>query len=136
MSGFDDLIGAWRTEGDVLGDDDEVVAKVVGTDAYERMGAFVVHRIDVDMGSEHVQALEMIGPITPGAREVPTQSYDAGGETEASTATLEDDGSLTFGTTGARAHLVLAGDTMAASWERDTDDGPRPWLNLRFTRQS
>ena len=140
MRALDQLIGTWRTEGEVLGEDGEsVVATVLGTDAYEWLGtAFVVHRIDVRMGDEPVVGLEMIGPCLPDAREVPTQAYDGDGGIQASTATLEDDGTLTFGADGARARLRPGGDgTMTADWDRTSDGGATwvPWLRLRFTRR-
>ena len=141
MEAMDRIIGTWRTEGEVFGEDGtSVVAEVLGTDAYEWLGnAFVVHRIDVRMGGEHVVGLEMIGPCQEGAREVPTQAYDGGGGIQSSVTTVEDDGTLTFGADGARARLRPGGDgTMTADWVRSTDGGATwvPWLRLRFTRLS
>jgi len=137
---FDALIGTWDTKGDVYGDDaTTVVATVVGTDAYEWLGtAFVVHRIDVHMGDEAVVGLEVIGPVRPGEREVPTQAYDGGGEIQSSVAIAEPDGSYRFGADGARAHLRPAGPgVMTADWERSTDGGDTwyPWMHLTLTRR-
>ena len=74
---LDVLIGTWRTEGEVFGDDGEIpVARVDGYDHYEWLGrAFVIHRIDVEMGGEPVQGLEMIGPYL-GGRSFATRAYD------------------------------------------------------------
>jgi hypothetical protein len=45
------LIGAWRTEGEVFGEDGRtVVAAVVGSDVYEELGPTVVHHVDVEIG--------------------------------------------------------------------------------------
>jgi len=138
VSALGPLIGTWRTEGEMLGDDGEtVVATVLGTDAYEWLGtAFVVHRIDVRMGDQPVAGLEMIGPCLPDAVSFPTQAFDGEGGIESSTATVADDGTLTFGSDGARAHIRPGGDgTMTAAWERTPDGGATwvPWLRLRFT---
>ncbi len=61
------LIGAWRTEGEVLGEDGATGDVTFhGTDTYEWLGrAFVVHRVDVTMGEDHVEAVELIGPYDP-----------------------------------------------------------------------
>ena len=48
------LIGTWRTEGEVLGDDG--VTAVEGIDAYEWLGPFVVHRVDVVVAGRPTRA--------------------------------------------------------------------------------
>ena len=48
-----------------------------GHDHYERLGKhFVIHRVDVRMGDEQVEALEVIGPWDAEARAFPTRAYD------------------------------------------------------------
>jgi Protein of unknown function (DUF1579) len=135
------LIGTWRTEGEVLGDDgSSPVATVEGTDAYEWLGRhFVVHRIDVQMGDDHIRGLELIGPYEPDIRAFPTRACDNQGGVQTSVATVDDDGVWTFGAAAARATLRLDEDgrRMRAVWDRMQDGGEtwRPWLRLRFTRQ-
>ena len=48
-----------------------------GHDHYERLGEhFVIHRVDVRMGDEQVEALEVIGPWDAEAGAFPTRAYD------------------------------------------------------------
>ena len=135
------LIGTWRTEGEVLGDDgSSPIATVEGTDAYEWLGRhFVVHRIDVQMGDDHIQGLEIIGPYKPETRAFPTRAYDNQGGVQTSVATVDDDGVWTFGAEAAKATLWPDEDgrRMRAEWDLTQDGGQtwRPWLRLRFRRE-
>jgi hypothetical protein len=134
------LIGSWRTTGDVLGDDGETrVASVDGHDHYEWLGPFfVIHRIDVEMGGERVQGLEMIGPYRPEEEAFATRAYDDAGGEQTSTATVDADGVWTFGADSAEATLTLAQDGRTARADRvRTDDGGetwRRWMRLTLSR--
>ena len=131
------LIGTWRTEGEVLGDDGVTVAATVeGTDAYERLGPFVVHRVDVVIGGRRSRALEIIEPGEDGGAAFPTRAYDDQGGVEVSTATVDGPGRYVFRAGAAEAVLQVGGDTMRAQWTVPGADGqPRPWMRLRFTRR-
>lgn len=116
-------------------------ATISGTDTYERLGtAFVIHRIDVVMGHDRVEALEMIGPFDPRASSFPTTAYDAQGNVESSTAQVDLDGVWTFGSGEAVARLQVSSDglTMKAEWTRPSPDGAerQVWMRLRFARIS
>ena len=95
---LDVLIGTWRTQGDVFGEDGETpIARVDGFDHFGWLGrAFVIHRIDVEMGGERVEGLEIIGPYLPDRRAFATRAYDHLGSEQTSTATLDDEGVWTF----------------------------------------
>jgi hypothetical protein len=57
------LIGAWRTEGEVFGEDGRtVVATVAGSDVYEELGPTVGHHVDVEIGGDRTRALEVFEP--------------------------------------------------------------------------
>jgi len=58
------LVGRWRSEGHILG---EVPLPITGTDIYEWLpgGFFLVHHVDVVVGEQKVQALELIGEDDP-----------------------------------------------------------------------
>ena len=137
---LDVLIGSWRTEGEVFGDDGETpVARVMGYDRYEWLGrAFVIHRIDVEIGGEGVQGLEVIGPDLGGG-SFATRAYDHEGGEQSSTATVDGDGVWTFGADGARARLSLSEDRSLAlvEWIRTDDGGAtwRPWMRLTLSRR-
>jgi VCBS repeat-containing protein len=138
---LDVLIGTWRTEGELLGDDGSTtIGAIEGTDAYEWLGRFfVIHRVDVQMGHDHVEALEIIGPYDGDTGAYSTRAYDNQGGIQTSTATVDDDGVWTFDANGAKATLRVAedGQSMSAEWVRTEDDGAtwRPWMRLRLTRR-
>ena len=137
---LDVLIGTWRTEGDVFGDDGETpVGRVDGYDHYEWLGrAFVIHRIDVVMDGEGVQGLEVIGPYL-GGRSFATRAYDHEGGEQTSTATVDGEGAWTFRADGAEAKLTISGDgsLALAEWIRTDDGGAtwRPWMRLTLSRR-
>lgn len=139
------IIGAWRTDGDVLGEDGETVVETfAGTDTYEWLGSsFVIHRVDVLMGEERVENLEIICPYDHEQGRFPTVVYDgAGGKSERSFATLDDAGVWTFragaGRSRAQSTLRVDGDgkRMRGAWSWTDDDGAtwRPWMRLTLTR--
>jgi hypothetical protein len=145
-AGIDAIIGVWRTEGEVLDEAGvEVVATYSGTDSYERFGPFVLHRVDVVLGGEHVEVLEMIGPWDAGRQAFPTTVFDAsGGTIERSTADVDDAGTWTFrsghGTSRGQATIQADddGQHLRSSWQRTEDDGAtwRPWMRAVHTRMS
>jgi hypothetical protein len=139
------IIGMWRTEGEVLGEDGETVLQTFsGSDAYDWLGRFfVIHRVDVRMGEDQVENLEMIGPYDGERGGFLTAVYDgASGEVERSIATVDDAGVWTFragaGASRGQATLRIDGDGehMHAAWSRTEDDGAswRPWMRVTLTR--
>ncbi|MBU9763039.1 hypothetical protein FR943_04145 [Mycobacterium sp. TNTM28] len=132
------LIGAWRTEGEVFGEDGRsVAATVVGSDVYEELGPTVVHHVDVEIGGERTRALEIFEPYDAELGGFPTRSYDDRGGVETSTAVVQD-GLWTFHAGPASATLEVAEDgrSMHARWEvTDAEGRRRTWMELRFTRQ-
>ena len=132
------LIGAWRTEGEVFGEDGRtVVAAVVGSDVYVELGPTVVHHVDVEIGGERTRALEIFEPFDAERGVFPTRAYDDRGGIESSTAVVRD-GRWTFYAGPASATLEVAEDgaSMHARWEAPEADGRRrPWMDLRFTRR-
>jgi hypothetical protein len=141
MDRLQPLIGSWRTRGDVLADDGETaVARIDGHDHYEWLGSsFVVHRIDVEIGGERVEGLEVIGPYLPEKDAFATRAYDNEGGEQTSTATVDEDGVWTFGADGAKATMTIAedGGSATAAWMRTEDQGAtwRAWMRLALTRE-
>ena len=131
------LIGTWRSEGHTVAGPDDPGTVIVGTDDYQWLGGgfFVVHRIDVRMGDEHVEAIEIIGnDRATGA--YPTHAFDHTGGV-ATYEMTERDGTWTVAGDGQRSRLEVAGDgvTMAAHWERQEADGSWvPWMEMAFTK--
>lgn len=134
---FETIIGRWRTAGTVFGENGEPAAIIAGTDEYEWMpgGKWVVHRVDVMMGGDRVQALELIGDHDAVTDTYAMRAFDGSGAYGRMTANLNPDGSWTFRGDGMRSTLWPSKDksSMAARWERQDDTGSWiHWMDMRF----
>jgi Protein of unknown function (DUF1579) len=146
---FDTITGRWRTLGHVVA---EPPIPVRGTDTYELLagGHFLVHHVDVTVGDEPLQAIEIIGEHD--GETYLARSFDSNGTAELMHLTIDDQGAFHFSgggdvastarptdaqTTRVRSTLTVAADrqTMSAHWER-SDDGVtcQDWMNITFTR--
>ena len=146
------LVGRWRSEGHIVGDQPVPIS---GTDTYEWLpgGFFLVHHVDVVIGEQRVQALELIGPYDPATDAFTTRAYDNLGDVTVMHARVDEQGVWRF-TGGAdvapvarpaaadasgavRSTLTVSADRsgMTARWER-SDDGAswQPWMDMTFTR--
>jgi hypothetical protein len=146
------LVGRWRSEGRVVAD---APVPITGTDVYEWLpgGFFLVHHVDVDVGDQKVQAIEIIGEHDPGTDSYTCRAYDNEGNITIMRARADDRGVWTFTGGGdiaqaaqsgsaeepaaVRSTLTVSADgrTMSAKWER-SDDGSawQPWMDMAFTR--
>ena len=146
------LVGRWRSEGHIVGDQP---VPITGTDIYEWLagGFFLVHHVDVVIGEQRVQALELIGPYDPATDAFTARAYDNLGSITVMRARVDEQGVWRF-TGGAdvapvarpaaadasgavRSTLTVSADRsgMTARWER-SDDGAswQPWMDMTFTR--
>ena len=146
------LVGRWRSEGHIVGDP---AVPITGTDIYEWLpgGFFLLHRVDVMVGEQPVQALELIGEYNPATDAFLARAYDNLGTITLMRAKVDDQGVWTFTGGGevapvaqpshadaggaVRSTLTVSPDRsgMAARWER-SDDGAswQPWMDMTFTR--
>jgi hypothetical protein len=151
---LDALVGRWRSEGRIVG---EVPVPISGTDVYEWLpgGYFLVHHVDVVIGQQKLQALELIGEYDPATDLFTARAYDNLGNVTVMGARVDEQGVWRFtgggdvasvarpssaGAGGAvRSTLTVNADRsgMTARWER-SDDGSRwqPWMDMTFTRMS
>jgi Protein of unknown function (DUF1579) len=135
------LVGRWHSEGRTVPAPSEPAITITGTDTYQWMtgGFFLVHRVDVQMGGNKVEVIEMIGPYDHSDRSYPMRSFDNQGNFVTMTARVRDDGVWTFTGASERATLTIGDDgtTMTARWER-SDDGStwRHWMDMTFTKAS
>jgi hypothetical protein len=89
------LVGRWRSEGHIVG---EVPVSIAGTDVYEWLagGFFLVHHVDVMVGQQRVQALELIGSYDPATDAFTARAYDNLGNVTIMRARVDDQGVWTF----------------------------------------
>lgn len=134
------LIGKWRSEGEVLASEDGPSIKISGTDIYEWVlgGDFLHHRVDVMIGEQKVEVIELIGQGDAETGSYPMYSFDNQGNITVMHARL-DNGRLTITGNNMRSELVLSDDekNMTAFWER-SDDGKdwTPWMQMKFLKWS
>jgi hypothetical protein len=129
------LVGRWRSEGHVVG---EVPVPIT---------------VDVVIGEQTVQAIELIGEYDPTNDSFTARSYDNQGNITIMRARVDEHGVWTFtgggdvavvarptsaSTSGAvRSTLTVNpdGSNMTARWERCNDDASwQPWMDMIFTR--
>jgi Protein of unknown function (DUF1579) len=149
---LDALVGRWRSEGHIVGDDP---VPITGTDIYEWLpgGFFLVHHVDVVIGEQRVQAIELIGEYDPATDTFLARAYDNLGDVTLMRAKVDEQGVWTFAggsdvapvarPSGAdrggavRSTLTVSPDRrgMTTRWER-SDDGAswQPWMDMTFTR--
>jgi hypothetical protein len=145
------IAGRWRTSGHVIGDPQ---IPVVGTDIYDIFpgGHFLVHHVDVTVGSRSVRAIEIIGE-PDGEGGYLARSYDNDGSAEVMQLRIDDDGVFHFAgggeiataahrnntpTARVRSTLTVASDgaSMTAWWERSEDGVTwQPWMDIAFARE-
>jgi hypothetical protein len=96
----------------------------------------LVHHVDVRMGGEQVDVLEVIGPADA-TGGYPMRAYDQVGGVGTMHATV-DAGVWTFAGETERATLTVTpdGSSMDAVWERSADGGNswEPWMDMHFRR--
>lgn len=131
------LEGRWRTEGKTVATKDSPAIAIAGTDTYAWLpgGFFMIHHVDVRMGTDDAKTLEVI------RYDVATNTYlttffDNLGHTGSYRATVNQ-GVWTFQGSADRATLTITsdGNTMHAHWER-TEDGAQwqDWMFITLTR--
>jgi hypothetical protein len=146
------IVGEWATSGHVVGDPPVPVS---GSDVYEVLpgGYFLVHHVDVTVGSEAVRAIEIIGEPSSQDGAFLARSYDNQGNTEVMELTIDDEDVFHFSggpdiaptaqpanapTARVRSTLTVAsdGDSMTALWER-SEDGVNweLWMDMTFIRR-
>ena len=128
---------------------------ITGTDSYEWLpgGFFLVHHVDVLIGQQRVQALELIGEYDPATDAFTARAYDNRGSVTILQARVDEQGVWRFTGGGdvapaarpaaadaggaVRSTLTVSPDRsgMTARWERSGDTASwQPWMDMTFTR--
>jgi hypothetical protein len=144
------IAGRWATSGEVIG---EPPTPVLGTDVYEVFdgGHFLVHHVDVTVGTEPVRAIEIIGEEDPATNGYLARAFESDGRVGVMQLTIDDDGVFHFvgesdiapaaqpkdgSTAHIRSTLTVATDrsSMKALWERSVDgDTWQSWMDITFS---
>jgi hypothetical protein len=132
------LVGRWASSGRTVARPGEPSVEIEGSDVYEwgPGGRVLVHHVDVRMGGEQVDVLEIIGPADAGG--YPMRAYDQLGGVGTMRATVDDAGVWTFAGERERATVTVVADSMHAAWERSPDGGHdwEHWMDMQFERLS
>ena len=95
---LDALLGTWKSQGRTVPSPADPGVTIAGTDTYEWLGGgfFMVHRVDVRIGDEPVEAIEIIGDYDPSKGTYAMRSFDSQGNVATMQASVSDDGVWTF----------------------------------------
>lgn len=135
---LDFLVGEWNTTGEIVAGAAGPVVKIRGTDAYEWVsgGAFLLHRVDVTIGAERVEVVELIG-YDEAQKDYSMVSFDSSGQTTTMRAAFNEKGALIISGQQMMSVLVASanGSEMEAHWLK-SDDGARwySWMQMWFNK--
>jgi hypothetical protein len=132
------LIGRWHTKGEILQGASAASKDIRGMDTYEWVsgGLFILHRVDVFMGTERTEAIEIIG-YDENRKSYFMKSFDSQGASPVMYATLEKAGVLKFGDNKMKSMLTANkdGSRMTAKWELSENGKTwKPWMNIQFDK--
>jgi hypothetical protein len=129
------LVGKWNTTGEVRASSTAPASTIIGTDSYEWVlnNFFLLHRVDVQIGPQKVEAIELIGDYEAAGQTYSMRSFDNQGKFATMEATINPDGTFTFTGESERTTLTIheGGQHMEAHWERLTDNSTWvAWMDL------
>ena len=131
------FVGKWNTEGLILPTSTSAGIEVRGTDTYEWFPGefFLLHKVDVNIGEDKVQTLEIIG-IDKDANHYTMQHYDNKGNSGFMTATLMDElwifkgDSMLF-----KGGFSEDDNVFSGVWEQlNKEKVWAPYMNIRLTK--
>ena len=134
---LDAFIGTWHTTGNMKTgrNNDDII--VVGTDTYEWLpgGFFVLHKVDVLMGTERKESVEVIG-FDASTNSYPMHSFDNQGEYGIMHAT-EHHGIWTFASESLRFTGAFGedGNTISGIWEQNVDDNWELLMDIKLVSE-
>lgn len=138
MKALNFLIGKWNTKGEIKEDGKMPATKIKGVDSYEWIlnGCFILHKVDVVMGDNRTEAIELIGEYDNTNRTYKMRSFDNQGNFMTMEAHLDESGVLHILGDTMRSKLSMDdSDNMTAHWEKlDDSKNWQPWMDLRFSK--
>jgi hypothetical protein len=138
MQSLDFLIGTWKTEGEVRAEGSAPATAIKGSDSYEWIlnKTFILHKIDVTIGKEIIEAIEVIGGRDPESKKYKMRSFDNQGAFTEMEAHIDKKGVLHIVGANMRSELVRQDEkTLIAHWERLLDNRQWvPWMDLQLSK--
>lgn len=132
------LIGRWHTQGEIKATGGNPASKLIGTDSYEWVldGHFILHKVDVTMNNEKVEAIEIIGDFDEESKLYKMRSFDNQGAYTEMEAYIDEKGTLHILGDKMRANLSVSdNNTMIAHWENSEDNQEWfPWMDLKLSK--
>lgn len=138
MKALNFLIGKWNTKGDIKADGEMPAKKIKGTDSYEWVlnGCFILHKVDVVMGADKTEAIELIGEFNNKSKTYKMRSFDNQGNFITMEAHLDGSGTLHILGDNMRSKLSIdENNNMTAHWEKSEDNKNwQPWMDLTLSK--
>jgi hypothetical protein len=109
---LDVLVGKWNTTGEVRATSTTPASTIVGTDTYEwTLGNFfLLHRVDVNIGQQKVEAIELIGDYESANQTYSMRSFDNQGKFATMQAKVDQGDTWTFTGESERTTLTIHED--------------------------
>ena len=128
------FVGTWNTSGVVLG---TVPVKIAGTDTYEWLPGeyFLLHHVDVRIGGEAAQSVEIIG-YDRETHSYPMHYFNNKGDKGIMQATYADSTwNFLSETMRFAGKFSDDGKTLSGTWETfSAENGWVPWMEVRLIR--
>jgi hypothetical protein len=131
------LLGTWNTRGKIMANEGNAPGQIEGTDSYELIlgGHFILHKVDVTMNKEKVEALEIIGEFDAKTKRYKMRSFDNQGMFTEMEAYIDEKGSFHIIGDKMRSKLsVIDNNSMIAHWENSKDKNWVPWMDLKLSK--
>ena len=130
------FVGKWNTEGEIKESPFGPAGKLIGTDTYEWLagGFFLIHRVDVRMGDQHNESIELIG-YDASSNTYPMNSFDSQGNSIVMQARMTGD-TWTFTGESMRFSGTFSrdGKSISGKWEYLDSSNWHHWMDVKLTR--
>ena len=132
------LIGKWKTDGTIISKEGVTESKIIGTDNYELIldGHYILHKVDVTMNNEKVEAIEIIGEFDATTKRYKMRSFDNQGAFTEMEAYIDEKGIFHILGDKMRSKLSMRdSNTLIAHWENSKDNKNwLPWMDLKLSK--
>lgn len=133
---LDIFTGAWKTTGEIKATETTPAIPIEGTDTYEWLpgGWFLLHRVDVRMGDEQIDSVEIIG-YDPSTGKYPMHYFGYQGSTGVMHAAVnENTWTFTGETERFTGSFNESGDVISGKWERLDGSDWVHWMDINLKK--